>query len=93
MELSAFQRDVLAVISGMDAPNGLTIKSVLEETSEIEVNHGRLYPNLDDMVEAGLIEKGEVDGRTNYYELTEEGEREVEAQIEWLDAISSGAMR
>jgi DNA-binding PadR family transcriptional regulator len=37
------------------------------------INHGRLYPNLDTLVEKGLIEKGERDRRTNFYRTTRRG--------------------
>jgi len=52
--LTAFQRDILYVIEGMDTPHGLAIKKQLEAYYETEVNHGRLYPNLDDLAEDAL---------------------------------------
>jgi len=82
-DLSGFQRDLLYTIAGYDRPNGLTIKAELESYYDAEVNHGRLYPNLDDLVEKGLIEKGSKDRRTNYYVLTARGRREIEARREW----------
>lgn len=83
-DLTAFQRDVLYVIAGLgDEPHGLAIKDVLEEYYEGEINHGRLYPNLDDLVDEGLIEKGTIDRRTNSYTLSEEGRRKIEARREW----------
>jgi len=81
--LTAFQRDLLYVVAGLDSPHGLAIKAELEEYYEGEINHGRLYPNLDDLVEQGLIEKGERDKRTNYYEMTEAGMDELRARREW----------
>lgn len=72
--LTAFQRDTLRLIAGMEeTPIGLDIKRALEDYYDEDVNHGRLYPNLDTLVEAGLITKEEVDGRTNSYELSEQG--------------------
>jgi len=41
-----------------DEPHGLAIKDELENYYEKEIHHGRLYPNLDTLVEKGLIEKG-----------------------------------
>jgi DNA-binding PadR family transcriptional regulator len=82
-DLTGFQRDLMYVVAGGDRPNGLTIKSQLEDYYEAEVNHGRLYPNLDDLVDMGLIEKGSKDRRTNYYELTDRGRRELQARREW----------
>ena len=49
-----------------------------------DVNHGRLYPNLDELVEDGYLEKGDLDRRTNYYELTEYGEEQLDEYINWL---------
>jgi len=82
-DLTGFQRDLLVVIAGLDDPHGLAIKEELEEYYESEVNHGRLYPNLDEIVEKGLIEKGQKDRRTNVYHLTKRGERELDARQEW----------
>ena len=45
---------MLYVIAGLDEPHGLAIKEELEGYYESEVNHGRLYPNLDTLVEKGL---------------------------------------
>lgn len=82
-DLTGFQRDCLYVVGGMDDPIGLDIKDELEEYYENEVNHGRLYPNLDELAEKGLIDKRQVDGRTNSYSLTGRGIREIEARREW----------
>lgn len=81
--LTAFQRDMLYVIASMDEPKGLAIKDELEKYYEIEVHHGRLYPNLDTLAEKGLIEKGHQDNRTNAYRLTPRGRREIKARREW----------
>ena len=84
-DLTAFQRDLLYVIAGQDEPHGLAIKEELEKYYEKEIHHGRLYPNLDTVVDKGLVEKGEVDQRTNYYTITARGRRELEARREWED--------
>jgi DNA-binding PadR family transcriptional regulator len=82
-DLTAFQRDLLYVIAGTDRPYGLEIKEALDDYYEKEIQHGRLYPNLDTLVEKGLVEKGELDRRTNYYNLTRRGQREITARQEW----------
>lgn len=82
-DLTAFQRDVLYIIGGLDAPMGLRIKEELDKYYEKEVNHGRLYPNLDTLVDMGLVEKGSQDNRTNSYTLTQRGLREIEVRREW----------
>jgi len=82
-DLTAFQRDVLYVLAGLDEAYGLKIKSELEDYYGGDVNHGRLYPNLDDLVDRGLVEKGQIDRRTNSYELTAEGREALEARRDW----------
>ena len=84
-DLTGFQRDLLYVAAGKDEPNGLAIKDALDEYYESEIHHGRLYPNLDELVDKGLIEKGQIDKRTNSYEVTQRGRREIEARREWED--------
>lgn len=84
-DLTAFQRDLLYVVAGLDEPHGLAIKEELETYYEKEIHHGRLYPNLDTIVEKGLIDKGQLDRRTNVYSLTQRGQREIEAHREWED--------
>ena len=82
-DLTGFQRDLLYVIAGLDEPHGLALKEELEDYYEGEIHHGRLYPNLDELVEKGLVDKGKVDRRTNYYKLTQRGQREIDARLEW----------
>jgi PadR family transcriptional regulator PadR len=82
-DLTGFQRDLLYVIAGHDEPHGLALKDELEDYYEKEIHHGRLYPNLDTLVEKGLIEKGTKDRRTNSYGLSRRGEREIESRQEW----------
>ena len=79
-DLTGFQRDLLYVLTGFDEPHGLAIKEKLEDYYEKEINNGRLYPNLDTLVEKGLVEKGNKDRRTNFYTLTRRGSREIEAR-------------
>ena len=82
-ELTAFQQNILTILAE-DARYGLAIKRELESYYDSEVNHGRLYPNLDDLVEMGLVEKSELDKRTNEYALTDEGLETVLDQLEWV---------
>lgn len=86
-DLTGFQRDLLYVIAGLDEPKGLAVKGELDEYYGSEINHGRLYPNLDSLVEKGLVEKGTIDDRTNSYSLTGRGQREIEARREWEETF------
>ena len=81
--LTGFQRDLLYVIAGMDSPKGLALKEKLDDYYATEINHGRLYPNLDALIDVGLVEKGKIDDRTNSYTLTEEGEDLLTERREW----------
>lgn len=81
--LTGFKRDLLTVLAGMEEPNGLDLKAELEDYYESEVHPGRLYPNLDDLVDAGLIKKGSHDERTNLYRLTDTGIEALAARSEW----------
>ncbi|WP_121820145.1 PadR family transcriptional regulator [Halostella salina] len=82
-DLTGFQRDLLYAVAGQEAPHGLAIKEVLDDYYEAEIHHGRLYPNLDTLVEKGLVEKSEKDRRTNEYRLTSRGRREIADRREW----------
>ena len=82
-DLIGFQRDLLYATAGLEEPHGLAIREELTEYYEKEIQHGRLYPNLDTLVEKGLLEKGKHDERTNAYEVTRRGQRELEARREW----------
>ena len=96
-DLTGFQRDLLYVVAGLEEPHGLAVKGELEEYYESEIHHGRLYPNLDALVEKGFVEKGKHDQRTNYYTLTRRGRRELQARRDWetqyveLDAAEATA--
>jgi DNA-binding PadR family transcriptional regulator len=82
-DLTAFQQNILVILAE-EARYGLAIKRELESYYDSEVNHGRLYPNLDDLVEMGLVEKSQLDKRTNQYALTEVGEEAVLDQLGWV---------
>ncbi|KYH23802.1 transcriptional regulator PadR-like family protein [Halalkalicoccus paucihalophilus] len=82
-DLTGFQRDLLYVIGGLDDPHGLALKDELEGYYDTEIHHGRLYPNLDTLVNKGLVEKSQMDRRTNLYTLTARGQRELDARREW----------
>ena len=82
-DLTGFQRDLLYVIAGADRPSGQDVKDEIEQYYSSEINHGRLYPNLDTVVNKDLVEKGQLDRRTNYYAITDEGEQAIEDRREW----------
>lgn len=82
-DLTGFQRDLMYVIAGLHEPHGIAIKKELEDYYEQEIHHGRLYPNLDTLVDKGLVKKSEKDRRTNEYTMTRRGRQEIEARQDW----------
>lgn len=75
-DLTKFQRDMLESLARLErrdeTPYGLAIADDLREKYD-KVHHARLYTNLDNLVEMGLVERSELDQRTNRLELTEKG--------------------
>lgn len=82
-DLTAFQQNILTILAA-EPMYGLAIKRELEAYYGDEVNHGRLYPNLDELVDMGLVKKSELDKRTNQYELTADGHDAVLSQLKWV---------
>lgn len=81
--LTAFQRDVLYVIARGGELSGMEVKREIEDYYAKDVNHGQLYPNLNKLEEMGLIEKQQVDQRSNAYGLTTDGENTLRNRREW----------
>lgn len=82
-DLTAFQRDLLLVIAGLDEPAGVDVNEELERYYEAEIHRGQLYPCLDTLIEKGLVAKTQRDPRTNNYELTDRGKHEIEVHLNW----------
>ena len=81
---TGFQRDMLIALSRLDGePSGQDVSRALEQAGYDAINHGRLYANLDELEEDGLVDRWEVDGRTNGYGLTERGEQAIAADLRW----------
>lgn len=84
-ELTGFQRDVLFVVINLGGtnPNGVHVKRELREAYGNEINHGRLYQNLRELVDEGFVEKRPVDGRTNAYRASAAAREYLEAHAAW----------
>lgn len=82
-DLTGFQRDMLYVIYGLDEPIGLEISDSLTEYYDEEINNGRLYPNLNDLVELGALNKEERDRRSFYYTVSDEGVEMLSNRRTW----------
>ncbi|MDF9748405.1 PadR family transcriptional regulator [Natrinema salsiterrestre] len=84
-DVSKFQTRILEILAEEDR-YGLAVKRELEDYYGEKVNHGRLYPNLDGLIDYGLVEKSQLDRRTNNYELTDAGRAFVENDLEWQNS-------
>jgi len=85
-DLSSFQRDLLVVVAGLDNPIGKDIHEELEAYYPERVTAGRVYPQLTELVEKQLITKEELDGRTNIYQISRRGIRELQDRREWVNS-------
>jgi DNA-binding PadR family transcriptional regulator len=56
----------------------------LREYYDRSISPSQLYPNLDELVGLGMVEKGNHDGRTNAYRLTDHGYKALESEVAWL---------
>jgi DNA-binding MarR family transcriptional regulator len=95
-DLTGFQRDLLVAINGVEEngspregynyeePTGQCIRVQAELDGYDDINHGQLYPNLDTLKDKGLIEKVEVDRRTNGYKLSVRGKQALENYAEFV---------
>lgn len=84
-ELTAFQRDILYVLAGLEDPAGIDVKDELDKYYAADVEHSRLYQALNRLVDKGLVEKGEKDARTNEYGLSQRGEDVLAHHHEWRE--------
>ena len=92
-DLLGFQRDPLLVaaeVDGEELSKGLTLMARLEERYSDPINHGRLYSNLGELEDEGLIETEEFDGRTNAYRVTDRGRELLSRQRDSLDFALEG---
>lgn len=102
IDLTSFQQLIVLDVAirqrqGGNPPHGLAIKDDLTQMyrevgnlgPEEEVNHGRLYPNLDELVDEGYLEKRTRDKRTNEYLLTDSGKEHI-GDFELLVRVALG---
>ena len=81
-QLSDFQYTILCTLA--ERPMyGLELKEVMQATYGTEINHGRLYPNLNELAERGYLDKSKLDNRSNEYAITEQGLFMVLERIQW----------
>lgn len=83
--LSAFQRDILWILANEGGLKGVAISDKLESYYGEQVTHGQIYPNLDELVDTGLIKKVPRNRRTNEYCLAEEAHPVLSARQAWQE--------
>lgn len=74
-ELTAFQRDILTILAGHDAPAGVDIHAELTAYYGTSVEHSRVYQALTKLADKHLVGMTKQDGRKNAYHLTTLGKR------------------
>lgn len=95
-ELTEFRRDCLRAVRRLelhreDPVTGQAIKRDLQRRYDESVNHGRLYPNLDHLIDEGLLGKEMLDGRTNTYALSARGRELLERELaEFAEDVGIG---
>lgn len=82
-DLTAFQRDLLWTLDHEGGRKGLALLDELEDYYDEDLNHGRLYPNLQKLEEQGWIDVGARDRRTNEYRLTDAAKGAIDARQQW----------
>jgi Fe2+ or Zn2+ uptake regulation protein len=72
VSLSKFQVRLLALLAdSVRRPKGTDQSWRLREYYDRSISPSQLYPKLDELIDLGMIEKGNHDGRTIAYRLTE----------------------
>lgn len=81
-----FKHRILGVLVDGQARTGSEINNELEALYGEEVSAGRMYPSLDTLDEAHLIEKHQLgrSDRSNEYHITPLGRRVLQSEIEWF---------
>lgn len=85
-DLTAFQAYLLCLIYRFEVTDGAVLQSALEALYPEPINHGRLYPSLDRLVDAGLVSKQTkaTDKRYKEYTLTGRGEWVVDEYAQFV---------
>jgi DNA-binding PadR family transcriptional regulator len=74
-DCTMFQIDLLIVLAEVGPAKGARVGERLSATRGlVEINAGQLYPNLDTLVDRGLVTKQAVNRRANHYALSRRGE-------------------
>lgn len=82
-ELRGFERDLLVELADVDEAMTTTeVSDAIRARLDEQFTKSTVYNNLESLVDADLVEKQIVDGRTNSYSLTELGRERVELRYD-----------
>lgn len=82
VSLSGFKYSILFQLAN-GSNYGTGIKEDLMDYYGTNINHSRLYPNLNQLAFDGYINKEKLDNRSNNYSLTNRGRRAIADRIGW----------
>ncbi|MFD1588502.1 PadR family transcriptional regulator [Halorientalis brevis] len=89
--LSAIQRDILQTIRRLDASqdclSGMEIGRGLKRLRDKSISNGSLYPALGELVDQDLIVKRDIEGKSNRYELTADGEQLLATHVASFESL------
>ena len=89
-DLTLFQQELLYTVGRDRRDYGQGIQESLEERYDDGINHGRLYPNLDELIELGLLEKEARDKRSNWYVITPAGKELLRRDAQYRYGVAEG---
>lgn len=93
LPLNSTRRDILYLVAANPDATGQEISRQLGKAEGESINNGRLYPALDDLVDADFVEKIVPDDRENSYRITREGQRALEMDLDWRVDLYEKSLR
>lgn len=84
LRLSEFQRDLIAAVGSLDSPSGCDIRSYLNESYGTVLRENRVYRNLRELEDSGLVDVDR-SALKNVYSLTERGETAARSDQNWRE--------
>ena len=95
-ELIAFQRDILLTLARSQPTNGQGLLADLSTLRDEQIYGSRLYRNLGELVDAGLVDKEEFpnDDRAHEFQLSANGQQAIREHAQRhegaVEALSGG---
>ena len=86
-ELPGFERDILLTLARSQPTNGRGLLADLSTLRDEDIGGARLYPHLDELADAGLVDKRENfhDDRSHEYRLTDAGRHTLREHAQLLE--------